>query len=86
MMPYIGKISGFSHGFLIGWVYSPNRLEERIVVEVYGDDYPMALTCAQVWLPELAHIGDGCHGFCQGIPAAKLTMINRLSARVANSD
>ena len=85
-MPYCGKITGFTEGFLIGWVYNPLRLDERIVVEIFGDGYPLDITYAQVWLSELADIGDGCYGFCQTISNEKLRAINCLTARVANSD
>lgn len=85
-MHFHGKLTGLSHGLLFGWVYDPERLQERIVVEIVGDDYPLALARAQVWLQELAEIGDGCYGFCQALPLNKLQGVRRLRARVANSD
>lgn len=85
-MSFCGKITGYVNGFLMGWAYNPKQLDERIIVEIYADDYPISLLTAQVWLSDLADIGDGCYGFCQAIPTEKLRAIHCLTAKVANSD
>lgn len=85
-MHIVGKVVGFSNGILYGWIYDSNRLDERLVVEIWGDDYPIALTRAQAWMPELADIGDGCYGFYQSISAKKISFVNRLHAKLANTD
>lgn len=81
-----GKISGLSHGILWGWAYDPENLQRRLVVEIVGDDYPLAVGVAQIWIEELAEIGDGCYGFCLSLPVEKLRYVGRLRARLANGE
>lgn len=81
-----GKLLGFEKGVLSGWLYDLDRLQERLVIEIVADDIPVALVRAQVWLQELSDIGDGCYGFYQSIPSARLAGRQRLRARLANAD
>lgn len=85
-MSFQGELIDFSDGYLSGWVYDAARLQERVVVEIHGDDYPLALIRAQFWLPQVQSIGDGCYGFRVALPVSKLRDVSRLRAKVANSE
>ncbi|MGD7035448.1 glycosyltransferase family 2 protein [Methylotuvimicrobium buryatense] len=83
-----GKLFGFYEGLLHGWVYDSRDLTERIVVEIYADDYPLGIVRAETWVPDLAEqgIGDACYGFWLRISLAKRVHIQNIRARVANTD
>lgn len=85
-MSFQGELTDFSDGYLSGWVCDATRLQERVVVEIHGDDYPLALIHAHFWMPQSQTIGDGCYGFRVTLPASKLRGVSRLRARVANSE
>lgn len=84
---YYGKLLGMNEGLVHGWIYHSGQYAERVIVEIYADDYPISLVRAETWMPELSeqNIGDGCHGFVVHIPPAKLAHIQRIRARVGNS-
>lgn len=83
-----GKLLGMQRGLLYGWVYDSTQYDERAIVEIYADDYPIRVVRAETWLPELSDqsIGDGCYGFFIQLPLEKLGYIQRIRARVANTD
>lgn len=83
-----GKLLGMSEGLLHGWLYNAKQFDERAIVEIYADDYPINLVRAETWIPELAeqNIGDGCYGFFAYIPLEKLAQVRRIRARAGNSN
>ena len=83
-----GELTGLSDQILHGWAYRVDDLQQRLVIEIYADDEPIALTRAELWLPELQdqHIGDGCYGFMVILDEKTLAFSQRLQAKVANTN
>ena len=61
--------AGFS-----GFIYDPNDLSRRFVVELLLDGIALRLARAEAYVPELASelIGDGCYGFSFVLPPDQL--------------
>ena len=87
-MNYQGELTGLHDTLLYGWAWHVEHVEERVIVEIYADDYPIAMARAEVWLPDLNSrtIGDGCYGFFVTVNAKTLAFTQRFRARIANTD
>ena len=87
-MKYQGELIGLHDTLLYGWAWCVGCEDERVIVEIYADDYPIAMARAEVWLPELnSHeIGDGCYGFFVTINAKTRAFTQCFRARIANTD
>lgn len=94
-----GALIGHLHGAVFGWACATDGSD--VVVEILGDDEPLALVRSGVRLPEqtlaLVRPGTGLpasgapppdrllNGFVAMIGAARLATLGRITARIANT-
>ncbi|SFI09276.1 glycosyltransferase [Bradyrhizobium sp. Gha] len=73
--------AGFS-----GFIYDPNDLSRRFVVELLLDGIALRLARAEAYVPELASelIGDGCYGFSFVLPPDQVGENQIAEVRLAN--
>jgi O-antigen biosynthesis protein len=85
-IPYVGEIRALHGEIVVGWAFRPERPDERVVVEILSDGYPVALATADMFEADLRDrgIGDGCHAFVAALPARILVACNRITVRIAN--
>ena len=85
-LPYVGEIRALHGEIVVGWAFRPERPDERVVVEILCDGYPVTLATADMFEADLRDrgIGDGCHAFVAALPARILVACSRITARIAN--
>jgi hypothetical protein len=85
-LPHVGEIRALHGEIVVGWAFRPERPDERVVVEILCDGYPVTLATADMFEADLRDrgIGDGCHAFVAALPARILVACNRITARIAN--
>ncbi|UPK33974.1 glycosyltransferase [Bradyrhizobium sp. 186] len=69
-----------------GFIYDPNDLSRRLVVELLLDGVPLRLARAEAYVPELASegIGDACYGFSFALTPDMLADSRIVEVRLAN--
>jgi hypothetical protein len=83
LVSHIGLIDARTVG---GFVHDPARPERQFVVEILGDDVPIAAVRADSFSPALAAqgISDPYHGFVLTLGARHAATTRRISVRLAN--
>ncbi|MGF7206210.1 GT2 family glycosyltransferase [Skermanella aerolata] len=83
---YVGELRALHGETVVGWAFRPDRPEERTVVEILIDGYPVTLATADMFESSLRDrgIGDGCHAFVAALPSRTLTACGRITVRIAN--
>jgi O-antigen biosynthesis protein len=85
-IPYVGEIRALHGEVVVGWAFCPGRPDERLIVEILCDGYPVTLATADMFEADLRDrgLGDGCHAFVAALPARVLAAGSRITARIAN--
>ncbi len=84
---YSGDLLVLHREFVFGWARCNVTPEVPVVVEVYGDDQPLAIVRAALTFPagfELPQEAANA-GFVAWVPQSKLDLLGRITARIANT-
>ena len=84
---YTGQFDGISLGVARGWVCNQQDPNDKVLVELICDGYPVAFDRADIMRPDLMeHAQDVCAGYEIRVPQTALTATKTFWIRVANTD
>lgn len=84
---YNGYIDYFGDESIIGWAANMSKPEEKVIVDIYGDDEKKLSICADLFREDLKlnNIGDGFHGFNISPVPKELLQCSNIVLKIQNN-